>query len=109
MKRIKTLLFALATGFLAAGAQTDNATEITVTDDQSGNNEVIELPEGMTLSSDSLLSEWMAKKYLYPDTACVDPGTNPTFTKEEYQERLRRMPAVMEMQYNSEVQRFVDR
>jgi len=108
MKRIKSLLFALATGFLVASGQTDNTTEITVTDDQSGSNEVIELPEGMTLSSDSLLSEWMAKKYLYPDTACVDPGTNPAFTKEEYQERLRRMPVVMEMPYNSVVQKFID-
>lgn len=108
MKRIKILLFALATGFLTAGAQTDNTTEITVTDDQSGSDEVIELPEGMTLSCDSLLSEWMAKKYLYPDTTCVDPGTNPTFTPEEYQERLQRMPVVMEMPYNSVVQKFID-
>lgn len=108
MKRLKTLLLALATGFFTAAAQTDSTTQIIVTDDQSGDDETIELPEGMTLSSDSLLSEWMAKKYLYPDTTCVDPGTNPTFTPEEYQERLRRMPVVMEMPYNSVVQKFID-
>ena len=50
----------------------------------------------------------MAKKYLYPDTTCVDPNTNPAFTPEEYQERLRRLPVVMEMPYNNVVQKFID-
>ena len=76
MNKIKTLLFSLAAGFMTATAQTYE-TEITVHDDQSGRDEVIDLPEGMTLSCDSLLNEWMAKKYLYPDTTCVDPNTNP--------------------------------
>ena len=78
MKRIKTLLFTLATGFITATAQT-NITEITVHDEQSNRDEVIELPEGMTASCDSLLNEWMAKKYLYPDTSCVDPDVNPSY------------------------------
>ena len=50
----------------------------------------------------------MAKKYLYPDTTCTNPDYNPTFTTEEYQERLRRLPVVMEMPYNSVVQKFID-
>ena len=50
----------------------------------------------------------MAKKYLYPDTTCANPDYNPTFTTEEYQERLRRLPVVMEMPYNSVVQKFID-
>lgn len=108
MKRIKTLLLALTTGLLSVSAQTENTDEITVRNDLNGQDEVIDLPEGMTLSSDSLLSEWMAKKYLYPDTTCIDPGVNPTFTAEEYQERLRRMPVVMEMPYNAVVQKFID-
>lgn len=107
MKRFKTLILALATGFLTATAQSiDN--KITVHDDHNGHDEVIDLPEGMTLTCDSLLGEWMAKKYLYPDTTCVNPDYNPTFTPEEYQERLRRMPVVMEMPYNSVVQKFID-
>lgn len=105
MKRIKTLLLALAASFITATAQTD---EITVHNDQSGRDEVIDLPEGMSVSSDSLINEWMAKKYLYPDTTCANPDYNPTFTTEEYQERLRRLPVVMEMPYNSVVQKFID-
>ncbi|MGM9688975.1 MAG: transglycosylase SLT domain-containing protein [Alloprevotella sp.] len=107
MKRIKTILLALAAGFFTATAQ-NNDTEITVHNDQTGRDEVIDLPEGMTLSCDSLLSEWMAKKYLYPDTTCVDPDTNPVFLPDEYRDRLRRLPVVMEMPYNSVVQKFID-
>ena len=105
MKRIKTLLLALAARFMTATAQTD---EITVHNDQNGRDEVIDLPEGMSVSCDSLINEWMAKKYLYPDTTCANPDYNPTFTTEEYQERLRRLPVVMEMPYNSVVQKFID-
>ena len=105
MKRIKTLLLALAASFITATAQTD---EITVHNDQNGRDEVIDLPEGMSVNCDSLINEWMAKKYLYPDTTCANPDYNPTFTTEEYQERLRRLPVVMEMPYNSVVQKFID-
>lgn len=105
MKRIKTLLLALAASFITATAQTN---EITVHNDQNGRDEVIDLPEGMSVSCDSLINEWMAKKYLYPDTTCANPDYNPTFTTEEYQERLRRLPVVMEMPYNSVVQKFID-
>ena len=96
---------ALAASIFTATAQTD---EITVHDDQNGRDEVIDLPEGMSVSCDSLINEWMAKKYLYPDTTCTNPDYNPTFTPEEYQERLRRLPVVMEMPYNSVVQKFID-
>lgn len=105
MKRIKTFILALAASIFTATAQTD---EITVHDDQNDRDEVIDLPEGMSISCDSLINEWMAKKYLYPDTTCTNPDYNPTFTTEEYQERLRRLPVVMEMPYNSVVQKFID-
>ena len=62
----------------------------------------------MTLNADSLLNEWYAKKYLYPDTTCVNPDYNPPFPEEVYRERLGRIPAVMEMPYNSIVQQFID-
>ena len=105
MKRIKTFILALAASIFTATAQTD---EITVHDDQNDRDEVIDLPEGMSVSCDSLINEWMAKKYLYPDTTCTNPDYNPTVTTEEYQERLRRLPVVMEMPYNSVVQKFID-
>ena len=107
MKRIKTLLIAFASAFLTATAQVNDG-EITVHDDRTGRDEVIDLPEGMTPEADSLLKEWAAKKYLYPDTTCVNPDFNPTFTPEEYEARLQQLPVVMEMPYNTVVQKFID-
>ncbi len=109
MKSLKSLILSLTLSLFATGATAQTAAEsITVHDDQRGRDELIALPEGMTANCDSLINEWMAKKYLYPDTTCVNADYNPTFTAEEYQERLRRLPVVMEMPYNSVVQKFID-
>ena len=106
MRQLKALLLALRTVCSPLRAHTD--TEVTIKHERSGAVEIIDLPEGMVLSSDSLLGDWMAKKYLYPDTTCVDPDVNPTFTTEEYQDRLKRLPVVMEMPHNEVVQKFID-
>lgn len=108
MKSIKVYLLALVSCAFSTTASAQNVNEITVNDARSGRKEVIDLPEGMTLNTDSLLNEWYAKKYLYPDTTCVNPDFNPTFPEEVYRERLGRISAVMEMPYNSIVQQFID-
>ena len=106
MKRIKTLLLIFAGSIMSAGAQ--EVTEIQVHDYIKNTDETIELPEAMTYDTDSLLKEWNAQKYLFPDTTCTDPDFNPTFTPEEFKERLSRIPAVMEMPHNEIVQKFID-
>lgn len=90
-----------------AMAQYDND-EIVVTDSQ-GNEEEIEFPEAMTQDLDSLLSIYQSKAYLSADNDCQTSNVNPTFDREVYIDRLRRMPTVMEMPYNSVVQTFIDR
>ena len=82
--------------------------ELTVTDFE-GNEEVIDFPEAMTYDLDSLMNLYMAKTYLDLDADCQTTTENPTFSREEYIERLRRMPTVMEMAYNDVVQQFIDR
>jgi len=82
--------------------------EITVTDEQ-GREEVIEFPEAMTYDLDSLLNLYMAKTYLDENNDCNLRDINPVFSKEEYMERLSRIPSVMEMAYNDVVQKFIDR
>lgn len=77
--------------------------------DQEGNQEVIEFPEAMTYDLDSLLNVYMAKTYLEEDSDCNMRDINPVFTKEEYIDRLSRIPSVMEMAYNDVVQKFIDR
>lgn len=82
--------------------------EIAVTDEE-GNEELIEFPEAMTFDLDSLLNLYMSKTYLGTLGDCEMKNENPTFPKEVYIERLRRLPTVMEMSYNDIVQRFIDR
>ena len=86
----------------------DEADELVVTD-QSGNEEIIEFPEAMTYDLDSLLSLYMSQTYLGEADDCNMQDVNPTYTREEYIERLSRMPTVMEMAYNDVVQKFIDR
>ena len=86
----------------------DEEDEITVLD-QSGNEEVIEFPEAMTYDLDSLLNVYMSKTYLDEPQDCNMKDVNPVYSKEEYVDRLYRMPCVMEMAYNDVVQKFIDR
>lgn len=106
MKHVYTLALSLFLGAsLPAAAQ---VTSISVNDENIGKQEQIDLPEAMTADADSLLNVWNARKYLYPDTTCANPDLNPEFSEEVYRERLARIPAVMEMPYNSIVRQFID-
>ena len=82
--------------------------EVMVTD-QEGNEEVIDFPEAMTYDLDSLMNLYMSKTYLSEDGDCQTAAENPTFDREVYLERLKRMPTIMEMPYNEVVQKFIDR
>lgn len=75
----------------------------------NGDEEIIEVPEGMTFELDSLLNEFNAKMYLHPDTNCNMRDVNPIFDIEVYKDRLRRLPTAMEMPWNEVVQKFIDR
>ena len=85
----------------------DEEDEITVVD-QNGDEEVIEFPEAMTYDLDSLLNLYMAKTYL-DEQDCNMKDVNPEYSKQEFVDRLYRMPCVMEMAYNDVVQKFIDR
>ena len=82
--------------------------EVMVTD-QEGNEEVIDFPDAMTYDLDSLMNLYMSKTYLSEDGDCQTSAENPTFDREVYLERLKRMPTIMEMPYNEVVQKFIDR
>ena len=113
----KVLLMILAMMLSATGAMAqievddeddiDDEDELVVTD-QKGNEEIIDFPEAMTYDLDSLLNLYMSKTYL-DENDCNMRDENPTYTKEEYIERLSRIPTVMEMAYNDVVQKFIDR
>ena len=88
--------------------ETNDEDEITVID-REGREEVIEFPEAMTYDLDSLLNLYMAKTYLDEADDCNMKDINPVYSKDDYVDRLYRMPTVMEMAYNEVVQKFIDR
>lgn len=100
-----SLLFA---GASVINAQTVADNEITVVG-IDGKQETIEMPEAMTSNIDSLLELYMSKSYLYIDEECQTTDSNPTYPKEVYIDRLRRMPTVIEMPYNDVVRQMIDR
>lgn len=113
IKTISTIIALMLTVSTTAQVNTDEEDEtiddeITVTD-QKGRQEVIEFPEAMTYDLDSLLNLYMAKTYLDEPSDCNMRDVNPVYTKEEYIDRLSRLPNVMEMAYNEVVQKFIDR
>ncbi|MDR0972886.1 MAG: transglycosylase SLT domain-containing protein [Prevotellaceae bacterium] len=68
----------------------------------------IDLPEGMVLPMDSLLSEWITQTHVTTNTDCQSLDVNPVFPDSVYIERLSRIPAIMEMPYNDIVRRYID-
>ncbi len=109
MKKVYIIISAIMLGNSAMmHAQTTKDKEITVTTAE-GNNEVIELPEGMTYELDSLLHLYHTERYLRPDADCNFPNINPQFPREVFIDRLSRLPNRMEMPYNDVVQKFIDK
>ena len=82
--------------------------ELMVIDDE-GNEELIDFPEAMTYDLDSLMNLYMSKTYLSQDDDCRTAAENPTFDREVFIERLRRLPTIMELPYNDVVKQFIER
>lgn len=80
-----------------------------VIDKENGDEEIIEVPEGMLLELDSLVQQYNAKTYLMADTSCHMRDVNPVYDVEVYKDRLKRLPTAMEMPWNEVVQKFIDR
>ena len=88
-------------------SETDND-ELTIQNEE-GDEEEVAFPEAMTYNLDSLLSEYMPQTYLSQDNDCQMTSDDPVFSKEEYIDRLSRIPSVMELSYNDVVRKFIDR
>lgn len=106
MKKIYILSIALTMFSLSLKAQNEN--EITVLNEE-GKQEIIDLPEGMTSDVDTLLYLYNTKTYLKKDADCNLPDVNPVYEKQDYIDRLARIPSVIEMPYNDVVQKFIDK
>lgn len=105
--RLLALFLTVTLCCATAVAQQDDV--ITVHDDAIGADEQIGLPEGMLLSVDSLMMQWNARQYLFPEVPTNASAYLSNLTAEDYEERLSRIPAVMELPYNNVVQEFIQR
>ncbi len=104
----KTISITLMLFPLALQAQTGHGDDEIVVKDKEGNEEAIDLPEGMTHDVDSLINLYMAKKYMVEADDCQMRDVNPVFEDEVYKDRLSRIPSVIEMPYNDVVRKFID-
>ena len=105
---IIALLFCFTLSVQAQDIIEEEDDEITVTE-EDGTETEIELPEGMTIELDSLLSQYHAQHNLNVNTECNYPDVNPVFEESTYIERLRQLPTIMELAHNDVVQQFIDR
>jgi len=88
----------------------DEESEVEIIDEGDVDDKTFDFPEALTDANlDSLMSQYMSKTYLSPDTDCQMLSENPQFDREVYVDRLRRMPTVMEMCYNDVVRSCIDR
>ncbi|WP_027449577.1 lytic transglycosylase domain-containing protein [Xylanibacter brevis] len=113
---MKRKLIILSAMLLTCVVNTQAQIEVEVEDeeiivsDEYGDVEEIDFPEAMADNMmDSLMNLYESKSYLTVDEDCRTTGENPLFSKEEYIERLMRMPTVMEMSYNEVVRSCIDR
>lgn len=80
-----------------------------VVNSKDGKEEIFEVPEGMIIDMEKIMSDYKVQQYLKMDSTCTMSDVNPVYTQEEYLERLKRMPTAMEMPWNDVVQKFIDR
>ena len=109
-------LFCLPHGMMAqVENQLDDEAEyvddenVVVVVNEEGEEEEIAVPEALDEDLDSLLLLYSSQTYLQVDSSCNLPNVNPVYEKEEYMQRLKMLPTVMEMPYNDVVQKFIDR
>ncbi|MBQ4391639.1 MAG: transglycosylase SLT domain-containing protein [Prevotella sp.] len=102
------LLFCVASAMAQIESDIDDDEEEEMVS-EVGDGEEVEFPESMGTYLDSLMNLYIARTYLTPDNDCQTADVNPTYTKEEYMDRLYRMPTVMEMPWNEVVQSCIDR
>ena len=108
MKKTLILIAIMFFGMSSAMLAQNEEDEYVVTD-ENGDEEVIDVPEALTLEVDSLLNQYYSQMYLEQGNDCNFTDVNPTFDTETYIERLRRLPALMELPYNEVVRKFIDR
>ncbi|MBO5699259.1 MAG: transglycosylase SLT domain-containing protein [Bacteroidaceae bacterium] len=107
MKHLSTYIFILLF-FLPSMLFAQRDSTIVVHDDSLNTDETIGLPEGMLSNVDSLLLLWNSKQYIFPQAPTDQPTYISAFSSADYEQRLSRIPAIIEMPYNNVVHKFIE-
>ena len=75
---------------------------------QEDKDDELNLPEGMLENTDSLIAAWNLSQSYKIDTVPQLADVNPYFENAVYEDRLKRIPAIMDMAYNEVVQKYID-
>ena len=105
MKKLAICLFTLLSTSVTFAQQ--RVESITIKGN-TGENQEIQLPEGMLSETDSLYLDWVSKHYITPTGNCTMGKANPNLSDSVYISRLQRIPAIIEMPYNDIVRKFID-
>lgn len=77
-------------------------------EDNEDKDDELNLPEGMLENTDSLIAAWNLSQSYKIDTVSQLADVNPYFENAVYEDRLKRIPAIMDMAYNEVVQKYID-
>ena len=75
---------------------------------EAGEDEVIGLPQGLLSETDSLYLDWISRNYIDWGENCTATAANPQVSDSVYIDRLQRIPALIEMPFNSIVREFIE-
>lgn len=84
-------------------AETSDSTQ------ENTNSEEFDLPEGLVVNIDSLLNSWQARNLLNVLDCDAEEWANRTTSDTVYAQRLRSLPTIVDMPYNSMVRACIDR
>ena len=106
MKKLICVLCAIL--ILATTMQAQKTARSITVKTEAGKDEVIGLPEGLLSETDSLYLDWISRNYIDWGENCTATAVNPVVSDSVYIERLQRIPALIEMPFNSVVREFIE-
>ncbi len=106
MKKLICVLCAILS--LATTMQAQKTARSITVKTEAGKDEVIGLPEGLLSETDSLYLDWISRNYIDWGENCTATAVNPVVSDSVYIERLQRIPALIEMPFNSVVREFIE-
>lgn len=100
------IILSLAASALLAGAKTSKPSVLDLK--HSLSDDAIVYPESFETDTRKLLEGWYMRNYTATDTRYAE-SDNPKVSDAEIEERLKKLPTVIEMPFNSVVRQYIDR